>query len=139
MLYVRNSKIGRTRTPLRQVFSYGIRHIFIVIHWTMSNSSLNNNENIPYPVWKKTCHTGVRILPNVSFLTSQNVNVCTLQICMGEIHTKMMKNKDYCLSTIVTPTVNHLRGYCTLDQFCDCLCTFLKNHSTLVTSKICFL
>ena len=25
---------------------------FIVIHLTMSHSSLNNNENMPYPVWK---------------------------------------------------------------------------------------
>ena len=32
-----------------------------------------------------------------------------------------------------------LRGYCTSDQFCDCLCIFLKNYNTLVTSKICFL
>ena len=32
-----------------------------------------------------------------------------------------------------------LRGYCTNDRFCGCLCTFLKNNSTLVTDKICFL
>ena len=32
-----------------------------------------------------------------------------------------------------------LRGYCTPDQFFDCLCIFLKNYNTLVTSKICFL
>ena len=32
-----------------------------------------------------------------------------------------------------------LRGYCTPDQFCGCLCIFLKNYNTLVTSKICFL
>ena len=34
---------------------------------------------------------------------------------------------------------NGLRGYCTPDQFFDCLCIFLKNYNTLVTSKICFL
>ena len=33
----------------------------------------------------------------------------------------------------------HLRGYCTPDHFSDCLCIFLKNYNTLVTSKICFL
>ena len=33
-------------------FLYGIRHVFIVIQWTMSHSSLNHNENMPYPVWK---------------------------------------------------------------------------------------
>ena len=32
-----------------------------------------------------------------------------------------------------------LRGYCTPDQFCDCLCIFLKNYNTLVTNKISFL
>ena len=32
-----------------------------------------------------------------------------------------------------------LRGYCTPHQFCDCLCLFLKNYNTLVTSKVCFL
>ena len=32
-----------------------------------------------------------------------------------------------------------LRGYCTPGQFLDCVCIFLKNYNTLVTSKICFL
>ena len=32
-----------------------------------------------------------------------------------------------------------LRGYCTPDQFCECLCIFLKNYNTLVTNKMCFL
>ena len=32
-----------------------------------------------------------------------------------------------------------LRGYCTPGQFLDCLCIFLKNYNTLVTSKTCFL
>ena len=31
------------------------------------------------------------------------------------------------------------RGYCTPDQFCDCLCIWLKNYNTLVTGKICLL
>ena len=44
--------IGRLWTHARQAFSYGIRHVFIVIHWTMSNSSLNHNENMSYAVWK---------------------------------------------------------------------------------------
>ena len=30
-------------------------------------------------------------------------------------------------------------NWCTPNQFCDCLCIFLKNYNTLVTSKICFL
>ena len=34
---------------------------------------------------------------------------------------------------------NFLRGYCTPDQFLDCLGILLKNYKTLVTSKICFL
>ena len=32
-----------------------------------------------------------------------------------------------------------LWGHCIPDQFCDCLCIFLKNYNTFVTSKICFL
>ena len=35
-------------------------------------------------------------------------------------------------------TLRPLR-YCTLDQFFDCFCIFLKTYTTLVTSKICFL
>ena len=37
----------------------------------------------------------------------------------------------------LTPAL--LRGYCTPDQFFDCLCIFLKNYNTLVASKTCFL
>ena len=42
---------------------------------------------------------------------------------------------------LVWNIIDHLplRGYCTPDQFFDCLCIFLKNYNTLVTSKICFL
>ena len=36
-------------------------------------------------------------------------------------------------------SISALRGYCTPGQFLDCFCIFLKNYSTLVTSKICFL
>ena len=32
-----------------------------------------------------------------------------------------------------------LRGYCTPDQFCNCLCIFLKNYNTFVAGKICFI
>ena len=46
---------------VRQAFSYGIRHVFIVIQWTVTHSSLNHNENMPYPVWK-FCRTGYRNL-----------------------------------------------------------------------------
>ena len=48
--------------------------------------------------------------------------------------------KQWCL--LYTNSFSHifcLRGYCTLDQFCDCLCIFLNNYNTLVTSKMCFL
>ena len=44
--------LGRMPTLVRRTFSYGIRHVSIVIHWTMTHSSLNHNENMPYPVWK---------------------------------------------------------------------------------------
>ena len=31
-----------------------------------------------------------------------------------------------------------LRGYCTPSQFCNCLCIFVQNYNTFLTSKICF-
>ena len=48
-----------------------------------------------------------------------------------------------CKDRVVIKTKNAwtapLRGYCSLDQFCDCLYIFLKNNNTLVTSKNMFL
>ena len=47
------------------------------------------------------------------------------------------------LSGYIADTIGYetslLRGYCTPCQFLNCFCIFLKNYSTLVTSKICFL
>ena len=40
------------QTSVRLAVSDGIRHVFIVIHWTISKSSLSHNENMPYVVWK---------------------------------------------------------------------------------------
>ena len=51
-----------------------------------------------------------------------------------EVITKMQRNK-----LLDTRQCFYLRGYCIPDQFCDCLCIFLKNYNTMVTSKICFL
>ena len=55
---------------MRNPFSYGIRHVFIVSHWNVTHSSLNHNENMLYPVWK-SCHTGFRILSNIWLSTAQ--------------------------------------------------------------------
>ena len=46
---------------------------------------------------------------------------------------------NYTYHHVYLTPCNALRGYCTPDQFFDCLCIFLKNYNTLVTSKICFL
>ena len=62
--------IKRLRAPIRHAFSYGMQHVFIVIHWTMSHSSLNNNENVPYPIYK--------CMPATSLLT-----LCT-PICQNK-------------------------------------------------------
>ena len=43
---------GRLWTPVWHAFSYGIRHVFIVIKWTVTRSFVNHNENMSYPVWK---------------------------------------------------------------------------------------
>ena len=54
------------RIPVRQAFSYGIRHAFIVIKWSVILILLNHNENMSYPVWK-SCHTGFCILSNDTY------------------------------------------------------------------------
>ena len=36
--------IQRLHNPVRQTFPHGIQHVFIVIQWTMTHSSLNHNE-----------------------------------------------------------------------------------------------
>ena len=42
--------LERVRNPIRQAFSYGIRHVFIAIQWTVTHSSFNHNENMPYRI-----------------------------------------------------------------------------------------
>ena len=44
-----------------------------------------------------------------------------------------------CYRSIDFFDIKCLRGYCTPGQFLDCLCTFLKNYNTFITSEICFL
>ena len=58
--------VGRLRTPVHQAFAYGIRHVSIVIQWTVTQSSVNHNENMPYPV-RKCLPYGVR---NLSIMLS---------------------------------------------------------------------
>ena len=63
---VNNREVAESRTA---GFSYGIRHVFIVIQWTMSHSSLNRNENMSYPVafpYENVCRTGFRYLSNIT-------------------------------------------------------------------------
>ena len=51
-----------------------------------------------------------------------------------------IKSPEIWGNNIKFDSVVPLRGNCTPDQFCDdCLCIFLINYNTLVTSKICFL
>ena len=54
-LFIRNPIIGRMRTPVREAFSYGIRHIHcdsmkhkVILHWI----TMNMPYAVPYPVWK---------------------------------------------------------------------------------------
>ena len=51
--------LGRMRTPVRDPFSYGIRH------W-IPYASLNHNKYAVRIPHENASHTGVRILPNVS-------------------------------------------------------------------------
>ena len=63
-LVIGTNQLDRLRNPVQQAFSYGIRHDFNVIQWTVTLSSLNQNENMPYPIWK-SCRTGFCNLPNI--------------------------------------------------------------------------
>ena len=47
--------------------------------------------------------------------------------------------KIYCFNQRSQKINSEVRGVLHPDQFFDCLCIFLKNYNTLVTSKICFL
>lgn len=43
--HVRRTTIWRLRNPVRQEVLYGIRHFFIAIKWTVTQSALSHNEN----------------------------------------------------------------------------------------------
>ena len=98
---------------------------------------------------------GVKILIT-SFWDTQYTNYAytyrsTFIECASQITQKYGINRQYWQPYILWSKSWHLswwlnfdfklilRGYCTPDQFFDCLCIFLKNYKTLVTSKICFL
>ena len=69
--------------------AYGIRHVFIVIQWTMSHSSLNHNENMPYPVWK--C-----LLYGISHHLYLNYVLCRLCIITGWVRVSIqLKQKQW--------------------------------------------
>ena len=53
--------LGWMQTALRQAFSYGIRHVFIVIQWTVTHSSGNHNEKCRIP-YENAWRTGFRKL-----------------------------------------------------------------------------
>ena len=64
----------RLRTPIRQVFLYGIRHAFIVIHRTMSHSLLTITMKICCIPNGNTYHTGVRNLSNIEYRSATLLN-----------------------------------------------------------------
>ena len=64
--------IGRMCTPVREAFSYGIRHISLWFNEVWPYTSLNHNEicRIPY---ENVSRTGVRILPIIACLLHPQV------------------------------------------------------------------
>ena len=66
--------------------------------------------------------------------TEVTVWLCKFQCYFENFNVKsLFKVNNACKSINVI-----LRGYCNPGQFCDCA-FFLKNYSTFLTSKICFL
>ena len=59
--------LGRLRTPVCQAFLYGIRHVFIVMQWTVTHSSVNHNLSTLYRLWKYLPYGSPQPLYCVSF------------------------------------------------------------------------
>ena len=81
------------------------------------------------PTWRELTWRNLEVMKLVSYVSQQRGSPWI--DAFGIFH------NDSCLLELRGSMV--LRGYCTPDQFLDCLCIFIKNYNTLVTSKICFL
>ena len=54
----------------------------------------------------------------------------------GAVHSKIIKITTFMSWILIWNVHIVFREYCTPDQFFDCLCIFLKNYNTLITSKM---
>ena len=95
---------------------------------------------------------GSILVLHISFVKYHDIYVCKFQnkkpnLTSLKVLTKGNRDAKYLIAkrgvqTLFCPLqkpCKTLRGYCTPDQFFDCLCIVFKNCNTLVTSKICFL
>ena len=88
--------------PVQHAFSYWIQHIFIVIHWTKIHSSLKNNVNMQYPVWKYLPIFSCRIYSLNFFQEPNNWNLNFRCNCGIEpiLHTAARHEFKSCLQRI---------------------------------------
>ena len=92
--------IKRFRIPVGQAFSHGIRHVFIVIKWTVTHSSVNRNKNMSYPVWKCLPYGS----PQHPYYW-----ITVLLICSSEYHRNQVSHRD---SARIRPcTIFHTRNF----------------------------
>ena len=93
--------IERLQKPVRQAFSFGIRHVFIVIQWTVTHGSLNHNESMPYPVWK-SCRAGFHNLCIMFYF----IILCSFYI----LHLKLGPNKFKHKKPFLIQVIEQLMG-----------------------------
>ena len=120
-------KILPQRSPQWQALTYGMRHAFIVMQWTVSHSSVDHKENMPYPVWK-SCRTGVRNFSNNSWtleLIHVNWYSCVNRIsCWSpdgliKLETLFIKKKLQCykIARVAPSLIKKLRNV--IPYFCE--------------------
>ena len=93
---------------------------------TLVDFSYNWSSFASQKTWISVCPTAD---PVIMHAVGLYMRTCTL-VCSDYAAVYNVVYYEFCAD---------LRGYCTPGQFLDCFCIFLKNHNTLVTSKICFL
>ena len=112
------AKIGRMQTPVREVFSYGIRYVFIVIQWTVTHSSVNHKENM-------TC------APPVGY--SHSSYILTNTSCYSLVPGKKTREENYrgnhseplWLSRLSSQSI--IFPACSFVNFIEILASFCKN------------
>ena len=140
---------------------YGIRseisYVFIVVQWTISHSSLNHNESIPYPVWKCLPYGSSQLL-NVIRDTAYSMVIQWTWVKHGLLHWITMKYRmppcpvmshvrkcaiSTCNAILILLSINKRAGlhkslsrnveyflprlFCVMSWICE-ICSYINNH-----------